>query len=293
MNADSPWTYLDRSLNWRDPEFALTKAHLCGAFAEFAYLEVPEMELIGSDRLKLIPSFDLADLINTGTTHSAIELLRRWELNETFVVVTGRAIALGVATPFLIVIAIRGTAPWYSYSDWMINLNTKKIGDSLVPTPAIHCGFYEATYDLCYQLNLKLRPWLNKQLPIYITGHSLGGAMSAILYGLWRQLLPDIACVAEPTSAYIFGAPRHATAPAIDLLAPAYHIYSPKDLVPCTPPKGILHFSNGRPAFEYGLIERQLVAGSRPRRFWRGIKYHPISRYRDGLSQVTAVLPLQ
>jgi hypothetical protein len=287
-----PWKYLTPQLNWNDAQFDPTKAYVCCLFAQFAYLHVPDFELIGTDRLKLVPCLSFRDLINAGIAQDVRQVLIRYDFRQSFVVATALAIAIGVATPLMIVIAIRGTSPWYSYADWIINLDAKKLsGGSIFKNPVLHRGFYEATKDLCYKLSLELQKWLGKSLPIYVVGHSLGGAMSSVLFGLWKHLLPEISELIRPTSAYTFGAPRYATADAIQMLQPPYHIYDPRDLVPSVPPKWRrllkFNFSDGRPECEYALSGGELVSGPRRKAILKRVKHHLIENYRKALLDVT------
>jgi hypothetical protein len=276
--------YLD-TVDWRKGDFEVTKGLVCCLFAQYAYEHIPEFELTGTDRLKLIPYFDFRALLAAGQSKN-LRFTAEGERGDLFVVETARAIALGVALPKMIIIAIRGTAPWYSCPDWSINLNIKKISLGSKKVGALHRGFFEATKDLVYKLGHELKRWSNRDLPVYVTGHSLGGAMSGILHGLWSSL-PDLTATnLTPTSAYTFGAPRYATANAIAHLPNPYHVYSPKDIVPRIPPrwKSFADCQN-----EYWLApDKPAIAKTNGRvgAGLRGVKFHKIERYRKSLYEI-------
>lgn len=267
--------YVD-CVDWWNDDFEPAKAMVCCLFSQYAYEHVADFELTGTDRLKLIPYFDFIQLVRSRRTQNIRRLSAQGEGEDMFVVETSRAVAIGIALPRLIVIAIRGTAPWYSYPDWVTNLNHKK----LPVNGGLHRGFYEATKDLCYKLSYELRRWSGRNLPIYITGHSLGGAMTGILFGLWNVATDFSFVNLDATSAYTFGMPRYGTPKAMATLRGPYHTYSPNDIVPTLPPYW-KHFANAQ--HEYALFPDKLVPTPKRVRGFKGVKHHLIERYRKKL----------
>jgi hypothetical protein len=272
-----------RRPDWDKPYFHIEKAYLCCLFAQYAYQHVPEFELAGTDRLKLIPCQSFKLLLNQNKAHHVRQTLGLLDVGDIFVAETARAIAIGVFTDDLIIIAIRGTVVWY-YPDWAINLRARKTPASFLKKGALHRGFYEATKDLCHKLSFELGQWARKRSdrpPIYITGHSLGGAMSACLYGLWPALLPGpTKDNFVPISAYTFGMPRYATSSAYEDLNAPHHIYRPRDLVPHLPTQKMGFADN---PWEYSLHGENLTETKKRERTIRGIKHHFIEGYRSKL----------
>lgn len=72
-------------------------------------------------------------------------------------------------------------------------------------------------------------------MPIYVTGHSLGGAMSAILHSEFALINKPKSIVTH--SCYTFGMPRYGNKQAIESLENPFHIFSRNDVVPTVPYK--------------------------------------------------------
>lgn len=86
-----------------------------------------------------------------------------------------------------IVVAFRGSV---SIQNWITNVRFEQrpvIIDN-IPMGMIHAGFAEAFAPLCMPLRKALEEKLHTPKLLYITGHSLGGAM-AILAAKWLQLI--------------------------------------------------------------------------------------------------------
>lgn len=132
-----------------------------------------------------------------------------------------------------------------SLLDWFTNLAFVKDA-GIFPGSRVHEGFQDALFCMLVPLGLaleKLNPDRRKQ--IWITGHSLGGALAV----LFTALLLDSG---EPvTGLYTFGAPRvgdHPFAQAFDrrmhaLGAHHHRVVNQGDLVPHVPPE-FLHYSH-------------------------------------------------
>ena len=139
-----------------------------------------------------------------------------------------------------VVIAFRGTEK--KISDWLTDL---KAIPTAVGKGKVHTGFYEAftnitdaegmtVYDKIKQIMQS--PAANddkgKPLPLFFTGHSLGGALALLATNL---LAKDIkgAC-------YTFGGPRIADYEFLKgLKTPVYRVVNSSDIVPRVPPGAI------------------------------------------------------
>ena len=135
------------------------------------------------------------------------------------------------------VIAFRGTEK--KISDWLTDF---KAVPTSIDKGKVHTGFYQAfntvkdphgitVRDKVVQIMQKpeVRDDNGDPLPLFITGHSLGGALALLAT---NTLAPDIegAC-------YTFGGPRIANYEYFDKLkTPVYRVVNSSDIVPRVPP---------------------------------------------------------
>jgi triacylglycerol lipase len=151
--------------------------------------------------------------------------------------------ALVAESPAIVVIAFRGTASW---TNWETNIN------ALLEHPSdtdaklmVHRGFERAFQGLADNgLTAKVKviqAATDGQVPIYITGHSLGGALAQIAAAVIGG--DDIA------ACYTFGSPRVGNA-YFDLWvkAPSYRVVNHADIVPQVPP-ALLYRHSGDPRY--------------------------------------------
>lgn len=142
--------------------------------------------------------------------------------------------------PPYVVVAFRGTEK--KVSDWLTDARAMPTerGDSKV-----HTGFLEAFTEVRDNdqktVEDRVREILNSKdalsesgepLPVFLTGHSLGGALALIAT---RQLVPNVngAC-------YTFGAPRVANYEFFrEVKTPVYRVVNSSDIVPRVPPGAI------------------------------------------------------
>jgi len=138
------------------------------------------------------------------------------------------------------VLAFRGTANW---DDWKIDLNA---GLTTLPDHKgvrVHRGFWDAFEAVSGDIRALIDAPDLADLGLYITGHSLGGALAQIAsMAFERDTLA--AC-------YTFGSPRVATLDFDELVkCPHYRIVDNWDLVPGVPPPwywgGYLHAGDPR-----------------------------------------------
>lgn len=195
-------------------------------------------------------------------THGRVKLLETLSAGDTE--------ALVAETDKFVVVAFRGTS---SRRDIWTDLNVftrlveveerKSIDDEVADAPAVkvHAGFYDAFRNI----ENKLRHCLEAQkaeLPIYLTGHSLGGALAlvaAAALGGHSKLGDRLAAV------YTFGAPRAGGASfPIFVKAPHYRVVNSGDAVPLVPPNWLSGYRHtGTPV----LLKKNSVRPSR-RRPW-------------------------
>jgi len=141
----------------------------------------------------------------------------------------------------LVLVCFRGTE---STADWLSNLKVipkavNELGSS------VHAGFWEQFEALRPQLERLISP--HRQLPLLVTGHSLGGAIAALAAASW-------AASSNLRALYTYGQPAVARDRALDQLAEAlgghYHrLVNDSDIVPRVPPGyrhagNLLHFNS-------------------------------------------------
>lgn len=138
----------------------------------------------------------------------------------------------------LAVLAFRGSA---NLADWGVNLDAVRVPLRSHPEIGVHLGFWSAWRALESQVRAAVDA-LPPDLGLYVTGHSLGGALAQIAAA---ELERD-----ELAACYTFGSPRVATAGFDELVkAPHYRVVHDWDLVPGVPapsPWGYLHGGDAR-----------------------------------------------
>ncbi len=148
--------------------------------------------------------------------------------------------ALVADTDKFVVVAFRGTTNRRDVrTDLQTRFSVSKVNiEGRAVTVAVHSGFYSAFEKVEKELRALLEKTGDK--PIYLTGHSLGGALalvaSAALGG--SSVLGDrIAAV------YTFGAPRVGQADFSEIVkAPHYRVINSGDIVPLVPPTWVLGY---------------------------------------------------
>ncbi len=146
---------------------------------------------------------------------------------------------LAVRDGHFAVLAFRGTE---SPQDWRTNRNVKRVPLPGVPGVTVHCGFLEAFTYCRGEIEAAVDTHVPSTLGLYITGHSLGGALAQIASAvLDRDNLA--AC-------YTFGSPRVGTANFDrQVKCPHYRVINNWDLVPGLPPpwfRGYRHTGDPR-----------------------------------------------
>jgi hypothetical protein len=209
-----------QGVNWGTDAQCPVKAYICACLAELAYHDLGQYDLKARNRYKIIPSI-------------ALEALRGYgeEIDLSNLAMLGGEITVNSQTigPFVYavyqfysfnVVAVRGTRMLYLV-DWFIDLNARKyrVGDRV-----FHRGFYLEAGHAAPKLKEMIH---NPDVPLYFTGHSLGGAVANVLPEYWR----DSKNIMTP---YLFAAPRIGDQAALDSL-PAYPYIRQGDPVPHMP----------------------------------------------------------
>ncbi|MFM9109835.1 MAG: trypsin-like peptidase domain-containing protein [Prochlorococcaceae cyanobacterium] len=153
---------------------------------------------------------------------------RAWGFRSCDFVEQGAAQGFLAASADLVLGCFRGTE---GTADWLSNLKVNpRVVDEL--GAQVHAGFWGQFDALRPQLERLMAP--HSQLPLLVTGHSLGGAIAALAAATWAPSRPLRAL-------YTYGQPAVARASALDRLADAlagrYHrLVNDADIVPRVPP---------------------------------------------------------
>jgi pimeloyl-ACP methyl ester carboxylesterase len=132
----------------------------------------------------------------------------------------------------MIVIVFRGTE---DDLDWTTNLNTRFV--TLQGGTCVHTGFFQAYWPIRDAMfDFVTHAVRAKQRPVYIAGHSLGGALA--LMATAELANHDDPLIRDSIAAcYTFGCPRAGDSSFDQYVkAPLYRITNGVDLVPAIPP---------------------------------------------------------
>ncbi len=199
------------------------------AFSENAYIpfQVPKKRRRRGQELSLKP--DGETLLRDELAAGGFELVKLINTNDVQAYLAVRS--------DLAVLAFRGTA---TFTDWCTDLNVglKRLiedGDF-----GIHKGFWHAYASAGDEILQAVNAHVPATLPLYITGHSLGGALAQIASAVLER--DNLA------ACYTFGSPRVATRDFDrEVKCPHYRVINNWDLVPGVPPTIVGYRHTGDP----------------------------------------------
>lgn len=119
----------------------------------------------------------------------------RWGFTGTRVLNAGTTQGLVAWDSKCVVVAFRGTQ---EYPDWITNLNTLS---KRQPYGKLHRGFYRGFEGVRKQLLEALQAGMTPAKKLWVTGHSLGGALATVMAAEMQGMLPI-------TGVHTFGQPR-------------------------------------------------------------------------------------
>jgi hypothetical protein len=219
--------------DWKDTAFTIEKAFVCCNLSSLAYENIPEWELRNNSRIKIIPCGAYQEIIRNGVVPDNNALFLSNESGQYFVVNRRYACVTVLVTRNVVFVAIRGTQAAY---DWCINFNARKVKIGW-HREIYHRGFYKAMLACLDEVTSEIRKRANyKEIPVVVTGHSLGGAMAAIFRRFYDSEYYYRSHRFSP--AYTFGMPRYGNMSAVSISSP-YHIYNELDIVPTVPPRAM------------------------------------------------------
>jgi hypothetical protein len=208
--------------------------YLMAFFSQIAYVPTRH-EAANRRRTKVVPSRLFDEMVAAGRAADVAELIRRAFTDAGEIQVRRVATANSVTTltrlAGVVVIASRGTLLFHSFlrpsRDLLIDLATLPVAWGSLDA-RYHLGFLE---EACASMPAVRTAYeeIGKGLPIFFTGHSLGGALSAVMDRLWETEWPT-----DERSTIVFGCPRFGNAAAAALL-PCRSLVRPGDPVPRIP----------------------------------------------------------
>lgn len=237
--------------DWDNDTFAWQKAYVAAAFAAIAYEEVPQFELKKSKRAKLIPCDRYQAHVSRWETEQRRATVKDLDTNlQIEVIVRGRVLITISRLRKVIFVSFRGTT--LSFSDFKADLDVRKVRYQAAfgESARLHRGFFDAVLECFDEVVERLRSMNNDpHVPVYVTGHSLGGAMAAIFHARLdendfhpfrhrrrHRISPAVSC-------YTFGMPRYGDTSAKSALPQPYHTFNELDAIPTLPPR-ILGFAD-------------------------------------------------
>ncbi|MCS4435876.1 lipase family protein [Aquiflexum gelatinilyticum] len=280
--------------NWDDNKFGIKKAYCCSIFSEIAYWNISEYELETDKRVKLIPC-ETYQILHSGKIPSnSSSLFQSGEFAQFHLINRYFASTTIVKTSKVIIVAIRGTQSLY---DWYVNLQVSKFTFKKNDNYKFHKGFYKAIHTSFEEIGQKLNEWQKQsKVPIYVTGHSLGGAMASIFNAIFSEYFGNLYVNSHFSinSCYTFGMPRYCNLAGVVHLKNPFHIYNTMDIVPVVPPKW-LGYENSRN--EYRLNGQRIENISKEENYknikWLSklmfinrIKEHNIELYRGRIEDL-------
>lgn len=248
------WRYFS-ACDWESRKFDRKKAFICSVFSNLAYAHISDFEFENTRNVNLVPSSEyerhILNYLSTKTKIDIYDLLRAADIPQDHFVILGQTVVASVVIiRGIVFVSLRGTELLNIY-DWRINLSALKASpdNSRESEAKFHRGFFKEVVLFKNNLEKKIYDKFGGDVKVYITGHSLGGALGAVLYALWghsaiypvnhppNSIYREHKPVFNVVSAYTFGMPRYANFSAITSYANPYHVFNSKDIVPTFPPK--------------------------------------------------------
>jgi hypothetical protein len=268
--------------------------YVCALFSALAYEHIPQNEIDHQRRVKFVPCDAYQRLAAKGPAVDVATIFQNVniDLPRPFVVISEGVIAVGTLVRSELFIAFRGTQ--HTFADWSTNL-LFCLRPAIAYCPRhspfafssvhgrIHAGFGREARRISGDIyNAISRQYGRCKIDhIFLTGHSLGGAVAAIV-GRSMDVAPKTIC--------IFGSPRYCDEEFnVFKGSPPTQIRRPSDLVPTIPPTFLGYADHRIQARTDGgrYVDSRRPIMENAHRHWRfvsnGCKDHFMEPYRREL----------
>jgi len=239
------WTMVN-GVRWYDgnSNFDIVKCGITSIVAHLAYCAIDADEREKTIRAKVVPC-ELYSKLLAGEIIDLTQILAGMDFPNVVVLRTRAFVATVIPAHNIIFVGIRGTQ--YAY-DWLINLRVGK------RRAANNLRFHSGFLAEAQRLRLLLQEWLvdtydgrktEQKCAIYFSGHSLGGAVAAILYHAGLTLPSTMATnsLSGIDGCYVFGSPRISDSRTLLAVHQPFAIRRRLDIVPHCPPR-LLNFGD-------------------------------------------------
>lgn len=243
-NVAAPlWYLLNYGASWPGVagEFDLVKSGASAIVAHLAYCAIGADEKEQHNRAKVVPCRVYQKLLAAPDV-DLVAILAGRDFANVGVVRTKFFVAIIIPAKEKLLIGVRGTQ--FAY-DWLINVNFAKARDAATGE-YFHAGFLREAQELASALRrylLERFPAMLQSGAVYVAGHSLGGAVAALL-NRWETI---VAC-------YLFGAPRISNSKHLGRVYEPFATRRDLDIVPHCPPA----------SFRYANFERERTTSGEP-----------------------------
>ncbi|GAA2848920.1 lipase (class 3) [Aminobacter aminovorans] len=220
--------------------FSQVRSAAMAVVAHLAYCAIGNEDRANVERATIVPSLVYQRLVQLEGGFDIVAAFTGLDFADPIIVRTRRFVAVGLLAGSELWIGVRGTVGAY---DWALNARIwpRRSREANLPM-FFHSGFLSETALLATKLKAAIAGHRRSASlrRIYLSGHSLGGAIAAILQ-LRGDLVPDMlqSMWRDPGDCYIFGAPRAVWRDGTVFLSQSFAIRRSADFVPRVPPSMI------------------------------------------------------
>ncbi|MBE7638237.1 DUF2974 domain-containing protein [Sneathiella sp. P13V-1] len=192
LNSREIWKLVHK-LNWSDSDYDIHKMYFLSLFSHLVYYKITVQEFAQFRRATVVPSFSFQEQIYNRDLDFE-QIVRPLDVEILDIIENEYFIAIIFKIKDLKIISFRGTSNLF---DWRINLDARGID---FYEGRFHHGFFSETIRTLKELS---RSNYLKNGLIYLTGHSLGGALAGVMSALTTSSIKG-----NLVSVYTFGTPR-------------------------------------------------------------------------------------
>jgi len=277
---------IKNSCSWElnDEKDSVPRALCAAIVAQISYCLIKDDERERHNRAKVVPSDWHYQLVQSERL-DIIEILRRSDIPNIELIENKYFVVIAFCLGDIIFIGVRGTQ--FAY-DWIKNIKLLRTKDSHFGTSSVfHRGFYNEAVALdCEIVKYLQRATLQNNrttsMKICICGHSLGGAIAALIL--------QSRSIGENPFCYTFGAPRITNKKGQNNITQPVTIRTALDVVPHCPPKlagyyaDFLNQRNTNGSIFNSAERKELVlfpTWIRKLLIYEGVKNHSVEIYRS------------